>query len=523
MPGAGDAVEAIVEAVATTSNTTTTAMAAAAASGALATALTYLGAHAAATREEGARLCADITEKALASLEPETALYVQEVAKAADHVGRCAARLIVALYAFLRLAGEPLLRKLCEAIAAQPTNVKAAQVALLLTAFILWRLEAYPRGRKMLKRWHRAFVIRRVSFDAKRNKIKRAYRRALDGMTERSRTCASVAPHVAFFAGVILVRQTAPKAVVFWSSPYVVVACLSFRLTSADSALKKAAALDKVEDVAYGSNRRRYSEDPRAANARAAITEQLKFWSVVGSLAAVRGGLRALPYALNLLEDDVAVLEELRGVLLVWLLYMGTDLAHAIVGRIARTYTTPPVPKQTHQDQRDPWWLNEAVRRTLPQFLAKRVGDGSRLRAKALEIWFDVDGWRALLVGTVTLITVGPVCRAGAAIVGFALPTIAALRCVRAPPSRPCYRDLAAATDARARRYLAYGAALGVREVLLLHDSIRQCHHWLPFRNHVDIVAFLWLQMPVSQGAIALHDRLTRRVAAVVEKFRDKD
>ena len=167
--------------------------------------------------------------------------------------------------------------------------------------------------------------------------------------------------------------------------------------------------------------------------------------------------------------------------------------------------------------------MNEAIRRSLPGFIAKRIGDGSRIRAKTLEIWFDVDGWRALAVGTVTLITVGPVCRAGAACVGFVLPTIAALRCGRAPPSRPCYRDLAAATDARARRYLAYGAVLGVREVLLLHDSVRQVYSYMPFRNHVDIVVFLWLQLPVFQGAVALHARWTRRVAAVVEKFRDKD
>ena len=83
---------------------------------------------------------------------------------------------------------------------------------------------------------------------------------------------------------------------------------------------------------------------------------------------------------------------------------------------------------------------------------------------------------------------------------GFVLPTIAALRCGRAPPSRPCYRDLAAATDARARRYLAYGAVLGVREVLLLHDSVRQVYSYMPFRNHADIVVFLWLQLPVFQG-----------------------
>ena len=33
----------------------------------------------------------------------------------------------------------------------------------------------------------------------------------------------------------------------------------------------------------------------------------------------------------------------------------------------------------------------------------------------------------------------------------------------------------------------------------------------------------LWLQLPVFQGAVALHARWTRRYMAIVEKFRDKD
>ena len=55
------------------------------------------------------------------------------------------------------------------------------------------------------------------------------------------------------------------------------------------------------------------------------------------------------------------MVEELRGVFLVWLLYMGTDLAHSIIGRLLRSYTTPPVPQPSYRDQRDPWWVNEAI------------------------------------------------------------------------------------------------------------------------------------------------------------------
>ena len=163
------AADGAAEAMETVATTTTTL-----ATSALATISTYVSAHVAATRDEAVRFCSDVTEKALASLEPETSLYVQAVAQALKEVWHCTLLLVKALYAFLKLVGEPLLRKLIQRIARQPTNIKAAEVALLLTIFVLWRVEAYPRGRKMLKRWHRAFVIRRVSFDAKRNKIKRS-------------------------------------------------------------------------------------------------------------------------------------------------------------------------------------------------------------------------------------------------------------------------------------------------------------------------------------------------------------
>ena len=73
-------------------------------------------AHVAATRDEAVRFCSDVTEKALASLEPDTSIYVQDVAQALKEVWNCTLLLIKALYAFLKLVGEPLLRKLAQAI-----------------------------------------------------------------------------------------------------------------------------------------------------------------------------------------------------------------------------------------------------------------------------------------------------------------------------------------------------------------------------------------------------------------------
>ena len=93
----------------------------------------------AATRDEASRFCSDVTDKALASLEPETAIYVQDVAQALKEVWQSLLLLIKALYAFLKLVGEPLLRKLAQTIARQPTNIKAAEVALLLTIFVLFK------------------------------------------------------------------------------------------------------------------------------------------------------------------------------------------------------------------------------------------------------------------------------------------------------------------------------------------------------------------------------------------------
>ena len=357
-----------METVATTTTTLATS--------ALATISTYVSAHVTATSDEALRFCSDVTEKALSL--PRTGHFIVCARRRASPEGglELYSTIIKALYAFLKLVGEPLLRKLAQSIARQPTNVKAAEVALLLTIFVLWRVEAYPRGRKMLKRGTAPLSSEASLSDAKRNKIKRAYRRAsrtygfeVAGLYERSASF-----HL--FAVILLVRHVNPTlSTGFWTSPYIVFVCLSLRLVNTDAALKKAAALDKVEDI-VSANRRRYSEDPRAASARAAVTEQLKFWSIVGFLAGIRGGLRALPYAINLFEDDIAVVEELRGVFLVWLLYMGTDLAHTIIGRLLRSYTTPPVPQPSYRDQRDPWWVNEAIRRSLPGFIAKRIGDG---------------------------------------------------------------------------------------------------------------------------------------------------
>ena len=77
----------------------------------------------------------------------------------------------------------------------------------------------------------------------------------------------SVAPHFTFFAVILLVRHVNPTLSSWTSGPrHIVFVCLSLRLVNTDAALKKAAALDKVEDI-VSANRRRYSEDPRAASA----------------------------------------------------------------------------------------------------------------------------------------------------------------------------------------------------------------------------------------------------------------
>ena len=90
MSDAVEAAEALVNATATTTTTTL-------ATSALATISTYVSAHVAATRDEALRFCNDMTEKALASLEPETSLYVQDVAQALKEVWKSLLLLIKAL------------------------------------------------------------------------------------------------------------------------------------------------------------------------------------------------------------------------------------------------------------------------------------------------------------------------------------------------------------------------------------------------------------------------------------------
>mgnify|MGYP001207371579 CR=1 FL=1 len=112
------AADGAAEAMETVATTTTTL-----ATSALATISTYVSAHLTATTDEALRFCSDMTEKALASLEPETSLYVQDVAQALKEVWQSLLLLVKALYAFLKLVGEPLLRKLAQAIQKQPTKV----------------------------------------------------------------------------------------------------------------------------------------------------------------------------------------------------------------------------------------------------------------------------------------------------------------------------------------------------------------------------------------------------------------
>ena len=109
------AADGAAEAMETVATTTTTL-----ATSALATISTYLSAHLTATKDEAARFCSDVTDKALASLEPDTSIYVQDVAQALKEVWQSLLLLIKALYAFLKLVGEPLLRKLAQTIARQP-------------------------------------------------------------------------------------------------------------------------------------------------------------------------------------------------------------------------------------------------------------------------------------------------------------------------------------------------------------------------------------------------------------------
>ena len=66
------AADGAAEAMETVATTTTTL-----ATSALATISTYVSAHVAATRDEAARFCNDVTEKALASLEPVHARWTR--------------------------------------------------------------------------------------------------------------------------------------------------------------------------------------------------------------------------------------------------------------------------------------------------------------------------------------------------------------------------------------------------------------------------------------------------------------
>ncbi|KAH8044097.1 hypothetical protein JL722_14843 [Aureococcus anophagefferens] len=70
-------------------------------------------------------------------------------------------------------------------------------------------------------------------------------------------------------------------------------------------------------------------------------------------------------------------------------------------------------------------------------------------------------------------------------------------------------------------RYLAFWAAVGLRDALLLNDSIHRIHAWVPLRSHLEIFLFLYLQLPYFRGAQRLHARAQAKLADVARRMRD--
>ena len=278
--------------------------------------------------------------------------------------------------------------------------------------------------------------------------------------------------------------------------------------------------------------RRRFAAD----DARRAVEAQLKFWAVVGACWFCRGAAHALPFApsdfrSSKLGSVAAAGAEARGAALVWLslgALRGPELAFAALAAIAGRWAPPddrpppPSPRSARRGGDAEWWrratnLARAGASTLAPGTLLETALGDRyagLRDHVAEVASDADGWRAAAVGCFAAMTVGPVARAGAVAVGFGVPVLATLRCVRAPRAT-------ALGDAKMLRYLAFWAAVGLRDALLLNDSIHRIHAWVPLRSHLEIFLFLYLQLPYFRGAQRLHARAQAKLADVARRMRD--
>ncbi|KAH8044662.1 hypothetical protein JL722_14562 [Aureococcus anophagefferens] len=224
----------------------------------------------------------------------------------------------------------------------------------------------------------------------------------------------------------------------------------------------------------------------RFADGAAAPSAQLKFWAVVGACWFCRGAAHALPFApsdfrSSKLGSVAAAGAEARGAGLVWL-SLGALRGRARLRRARRdrgplgaagrpAAAAVAAERAAAATRSGGAAANRAARRRSRRARCwrRRSATATRGSATVAEVASDADGWRAAAVGCFAAMTVRAVA-AGAVAVGFGVPVLATLRCVRAPRAT-------ALGDAKMLRYLAFWAAVGLRG-RLLNDSIHRIHAW---------------------------------------------
>ncbi|KAH8097434.1 hypothetical protein JL720_325 [Aureococcus anophagefferens] len=520
----------------------------------------------------------------LALLDPAQANYVRDVAAASQDVVASLARFLASLWALAGLVVVPAARRAVALFRRQPEEWQLAEVGVLLFLYALWRFRRWVRTSETLRAVAAELGAARRAYDARVLEARRAYASALKKLAEKSRVAASALPHALYVAAVLGGRRVrtvrrrprSPRSLlVLVARLYGADAALrKWAAAQSDepnpeppppsppASPPAPPARDEPEGAAavyYRTREQLRQRKPKpkvrrttiagaadvAASRERTLTLRRRFAaddarrrrrsSSSGPSSACwfcRGAAHALPFApsdfrSSKLGSVAAAGAEARGAALVWL-SLGAprpELAFAALAAIAGRWAPPddrpppPSPRSARRGGDAEWWRRATnlalARRRAGTLLETALGDRyAGLRDHVAEVASDADGWRAAAVGCFAAMTVGPVARSGAVAVGFGVPVLATLRCVRAPRAT-------ALGDAKMLRYLAFWAAVGLRDALLLNDSIHRIHAWVPLRSHLEIFLFLYLQLPYFRGAQRLHARAQAKLADVARRMRD--
>ena len=346
--------------------------------------------------------------------------------------------------------------------ASQPKEALAAEAISLLILIGLWRLFSMIRRRRFVARARQA--------------VQRRYNSILMGVRRRSLLYAAALPHLLFFAACAGCLRVFTK-LGLRSQVADVIASVEPWLSTALPAARSLLALNGTSD------------------------EQLlwlRYWVVWGSGQLCIGLIGAIPFALRLARAAVPlvsgrlpIFHEVPFCFYLWLQLPGhrglclvyRTLAPMLLQRTARAGAlVPAVPVRVKMAAH--LGLVTALGEARSGALLEAVNDGS-----------------VLLVGLMFLLMPSPVASVGLTLLAFGSPLLRSINVVG---------EAAAAAQAKVETSAA-GGAVGLLRYWVFYTMFCSVLHflqpllqWVPFMTHLQIIAIMWMQLPIFRSATRL-------------------